>query len=141
MMDEAEALVRNRAATDDQIRRAAERKSAIVEVFGKSVPNRKKSSPDIDELGNCYAAEFKALVGAAPPKLSGKERGQLGNLLKRLGMSDSCDVIKATFTNWPIFSRQWRQSGPPTLGIILMKVDTVWAFIKSGGKTFGFMQD
>lgn len=134
----ASAITKSRAARDEQLRRATERKSAIVEVFGKSALNGRKPSPDVEELGICYSAEFKAMVGAAPAELSGKERGQLGNLSKRLGVAASCEVIKATFSNWPKLSRQWRQAGVPKVGTILLHVDDVWAFVKSGGKTFGF---
>jgi DNA-binding MarR family transcriptional regulator len=133
-----DAIAKNRAANEAQLRKTAERKSTIVEVFGKSALNGRKPSPEVEELGICYAAEFKDLVGAAPPELSGKERGQLGNMAKRLGMDGACEVIKATFANWPKLSRQWRQAGVPKVGIILMHVDDVWAFVKSGGKTFGF---
>lgn len=131
------AIAKNRAANEEQLRRRNERKSAIVEVFGKSVLNGRKPSPEVEELGICYSAEFKALVGAAPPELSGKERGQLGNLAKRLGVDGASEVIKATFANWPKLSRQWRQAGVPKIGIILMRVEDIWAFVKSGGKSFG----
>jgi len=132
-----DAITKNRAAHDEKLRRAAERKVDVAAVFGKAALNGKKPSPEIEELGICYAAEFKALVGAAPPELSGKERGQLGNLVKRLGLKDACEIIQATFANWPKLSRQWGQAGVPKIGIILLRVEDVWAFVKSGGKSFG----
>lgn len=95
---------------------------------GKAAGKPKKDrspGPDVEDALKVFAASYKRTLGfeffVGPPQI-----GQMRTLVKRCGKERALAICEYVLERWPELARRWRTLGHPDLGIILVRVQSIW---------------